>query len=101
MKPGGTSPTAFERVLAEYMKAHAVAGPAELALLVRKKTAYPLSEEMLIEHIYGKQAFKDPTLPHRIAEVLGLEPTEQARLGAAYLFGWDSRQGSTNVYGSD
>ena len=101
MKPGETPPTAFEHVLTEYMKSHEVSGPAELALLVRKKAGYPLSEEILIEHIHGKQGFKDPTLPHRIAKVLGLRPTEQARLGAAYLFGLDIRQSSTSVYGSN
>lgn len=46
-------------------------------MLVRKKTNYPLSEAVLIEHMRGKQALKDPTLAHRLAEVLGLEPTSK------------------------
>ena len=99
MKPGDTSPTAFVYILAEYMKVQGVSGPDELATLVREKTGYPLSEEVLVEHMCGKQALKDPTLAHRLAEVLGLEPTQQARLGAAYLFGLDISQASANAGG--
>ena len=92
MKPEDTPLTTFGRVLAEYMKARGVSGPAELAMLIRKKAGYPLSEAILIEHMRGKQEFKDPTLAHRAAEVLGLGPTEQPRLSGAYLFGLDISQ---------
>jgi hypothetical protein len=101
MRPQETPPTAFGRVLAEYMKAHRVSGPAELAMLVREKAGTSLSEEVLIEHMRGKQEFKDPTLAHRVAEVLGLESTEQARLSAAYLFGLDIWRASTRTRGTE
>jgi hypothetical protein len=83
------------------MKAYRVSGAAELAVLVRKKAGYPLSEEILIEHMRGEQEFKDPMLAHRVAEVLGPEPAEQARLGAAYLFGLDIWRASTNGWGTE
>jgi hypothetical protein len=88
--------TAFGRVLTELMEAQEV---TELAELARRtvKAGYPLSEEYLLEHARGEQGFKEPSFVHQIAEVLGLDPLQQARLGATYLFESDPSVAKSRV----